>query len=590
MSLAPSFFESGPAQALRGAAARLGLALDPDDVQARFEAHAAPQSLRALVEIAPAFGLLARAFKSDLAGLGEARLPAVVHLVDAQGSQAGFGLLVERRDGRLTLHDAEGAPSELDERAFARAWTGILVTLERAQGVAVAGPRRGGPLVRLGQWWKREDPLARAATVARALATAGLGAAAVAGAARFGAERAGLLGAGWGATLALLAMAALGAGLALFYSSRRTLVAGSLPRLATTICGRGAGAGDCTSVLSSRYSRIAGIDWSSLSIAFYASTLLLAACAAAFGGETRRAVFSWLALAFGAATLPALAFIGIQAWPLRRFCRLCMTTHAVTLATAASLVAAFAAGALAPPGALAVAGSAHALLFLAAFGLLVPFLSLGLESRANRTRLGWIAATPYGALAETAGRPRAARELPDPALRLCDGAPFRLDALVHPACSGCGPVAQQLAALAGRCAGRVAIGLHPAPRDPGNAADFELCAGIAAAGLVAGPTRGADVFLAAKQHTWRLLDLAKDGAARVCAELAPGVDAPAGAFERAREAVRAADALATRLERGTPTLLVNGWLWDGSLDDFEALLQRQPELLAQALRLPASAR
>lgn len=587
MSLASSFFENGPAEALAAAAQALHIALDADDLRERFEAHAAPASLKALVEIAPTLGLGARAFKADLPGLHEVRLPAIVHVVEREGERSGFALLVRREDGRVWLQaDAAAAPVGLDDATFARTWTGILVTLE-ARPDAQSAARHGGLGLRLGTWWRREDPLARAALVARMGALAMIAAGALAGAARFGHERAGFAGTVWGLLVAALCVAAWAAGLALFFSSRRTLVAGTLPRLATSICGRGASS-DCTGVLASRYSRFAGIDWASLGIAFYSAALLLAAVASLASPSTRAALFAWLALAFGAALPVALVFVGLQVWPLRRFCPLCMSTHAVTLVATWTLAAAYAWGSGGWPtwAALGAAAAGHALAFLAAFGLLIPFLSLGLESRSNRVRLGWIAATPYGALAESAGRPRAASDLPAAPLTIAAGPkPFRLDALVHPMCSGCAPVVKQLAALAERYPAHVAIGLHLAPRDPGNPADAELCTGLAAAGLLAGARRGAALFLSAKQDPWRLFERAKRvGAAAVVSDLLPELPLDGDVLAAARAAVRAADALGARLERGTPTLLINGWLWDGSLDDFDKLLAREPDLLASVLR------
>lgn len=585
MSLASSFFENGPAEALAAAARQLHVACDDDDLRARFEAHATPASLKALVEIAPTLGLGARAFKCDLDGLRDARLPAIVHVVAGAGERSGFALLVRRDDQHVWLHDGTSeAPLELDRAAFARVWTGVLVTLEARAGAQLKAPR-GGLRLRLATWWRREDPLARATFVARSGALALMALCALVGAARFGSERGGLPGALLGLLVAALAAGAWAAGLALFFSSRRTLVAGSLPRLATSICGRGARS-DCSGVLASRYSRFAGVDWASLGIAFYSAALVLAALGALTGADTRAALFGWLALTFAAALPVALVFTGIQIWPLRRFCPLCMSTHAVTLLATLSLAAAFVGGEWPTAQALVPMAVGHALAFLTAFGLLIPFLALGLESRSNRVRLGWIAATPYGALAESAGRPRAARALPPVTLGVAPGPrPFTLDALVHPMCSGCAPVVRQLAALARRHPDLVAIGLHLAPRDPGNPADAEMCVGLAAAGLLAGTERGADVFLSSKDNPWRLLEVAKaSGAAGVVTALLPDALADAKTLAAARAAVQAADELGARLERGTPTLLINGWLWDGSLDDFDTLLTREPELLASVLR------
>jgi len=216
----------------------------------------------------------------------------------------------------------------------------------------------------------------------------------------------------------------------------------------------------------------------------------------------------------------------------------------------------------------------------------VPYLSFDLESRANRARLGWIGSTPWGALAEAAGRPPAVSGVPKPPIRI--GGPsarFRLDALVHPMCSGCGPVVEQLRALEKRHAGRVAIGFHIAPRDVTSAADRELCAALAAVGLVEGGPRAVEAFLQVKSNPWPSLQDAAGGAREVLERLRPGFVVPEETLARARESVAAADGLAETLERGTPTLLLHGRFWDASVEDLDALLTEHADLLASLLHL-----
>src|SRR4029453_64173 len=96
----------------------------------------------------------------------------------------------------------------------------------------------------------------------------------------------------------------------------------------------------------------------------------------------------------------ALALVAAQVWPLRRLCPLCMTVHGCVLAAAALSFPVPAGPPPVPPWALV-----HGLAALGTAGLLVPFLEGALENRVHRSRLAWIGSTPWGALAEIAGRP-----------------------------------------------------------------------------------------------------------------------------------------------------------------------------------------
>jgi hypothetical protein len=178
--------------------------------------------------------------------------------------------------------------------------------------------------------------------------------------------------------------------------------------------------------------------------------------------------------------------------------------------------------------------------------------------------------------------------MPEAPVRIGEpSAAFRLDALVHPMCAGCGPVVSKLVALERRHAGRVSIGFHFPPRDAASRADREMCAALSAVGLAAGGPQAVAAFLRAKESPWPVLRAAAAGAEAVVGQLLPaGVSATPEALSRAREAVEAADRLAEDLERGTPTLLINGRFWDGSVENLDALLTRHPDLLATVLRVP----
>src|SRR5262245_19292841 len=178
-----------PASALATAAERLGVRIDRDAVARCFERHSSPQSLKALVEIAPQLGIEARAFRSDLPGLSEASLPAIVHLVDTAAQESSFAVLVERSADHVVIDEEEGAPRTLTAEEFQACWSGIVVTLAVPQGSAPAPElRRGGPLSRLRAWY-RGDPLARATLVARRAALTMVAALVAVSCWRFGLDR-----------------------------------------------------------------------------------------------------------------------------------------------------------------------------------------------------------------------------------------------------------------------------------------------------------------------------------------------------------------------------------------------------------------
>jgi len=588
-----AFTATGPSDALASVAGRFGFRASREAVEARFERHEAPRSLKALVEIAPELGLAARAFRSDFAGLADAALPAIVHLIDPATGEPGFGLLLECSGTVLVEETFGAAPTRLTPEEFAAVWSGVVVTLAARDGSPPVGGAGGSSfLARWRAWYWAEDPLARATLLARGVALAALAALCVASSVRIGAA----LGSAWAGAGAALGCALAGVGAfvsaTLFFQSRRSVVPAGPSRLATAFCGRGSFA-DCLGVLSSRFARFAGIDWASIGAAYFGSVLLLAAIGALVGPEQSRALYAWLSVVALLALPGSVALIAIQVWPLRRICPLCMTVHAIVL-VCGSLGLAFLAAQDGAPRAQALLpwAAAHAAAFLAAFGLFVAYLAHALEVGVHRVRLGWIGSTALGALAEMAGRPKDPVTLPAACIRVgSPEAPLRLDALVHPVCSGCAPVVTKLRLLQQKHADKLSVALHLPPRDAASLADSEFCAAVSCAGLLAGGESAFDVFLRAKEDPWPLVRLAERGAAGVLATLLPGAEPAEAQMAQAREAVAAADRLAAALERGTPTLLVEGRLWDGSVEDLDRVLDQHPAVLAAILdtALPAAA-
>ena len=584
MPATSSFLKGGPPELLAAAARRLAVPLDPSAAATRFERHAAPTSLRALVEIAPEFGLDARAFRSDAGGLAQANLPAIVHL--REDGEESFALLVEHEADRVVLAAPPGLePCRLSLDAFVAIWTGVVVPVSaRDTSLPVASQPVRGPLGWLRETLDAQAPGGAAGGAARLLAGSAVLVLAIVAALRSGVTVVGSMGAAVAVSLAVLG-AVVSASMLL--ASRRSHVPDTVPGLAARICGRGK-LGDCEGVLASRWARVLGVDLSALGLALFVSNLALAAVAATLPDPALRDAWVWLALVYVAASPASLWLVAVQVWPLRRFCPLCMTVHAAVLVTAmlgagmlaAWIVAGGRAGALWPYALL------HAVLFLVALGFAPGWFEQILERRVLGTRLGWMTSTPWGALAELAGRSAVATPVRLAPIRLAAGRPFRIEALVHPMCSACPPVIDDLARIAQRHGDRVSVVLMLPPRDPHSRGDRELCAAIVAVGLAAGGLPTLHVLRAVKSDPWPLLALAeREGAQAVARKFLPeGFDVEP-LLEGAHRAVDEADRLAEAIRRGTPTVLVQGRPWDAPLGDLDALLGSRASLLAAVLDL-----
>jgi hypothetical protein len=324
-----------------------------------------------------------------------------------------------------------------------------------------------------------------------------------------------------------------------------------------------------------------------LGLAFFASNLMLLAIAALLPDASLRALLVWLALAYLLAVPGALALIGVQIHPLKRFCALCIACHAAVL-LCAGLGAAWMLGPGRGVGARALIPFAllHVLAFGVAFAWFVSYIGLGIEVRSHRTRLGWIGSTPWGALAELLGRARLASAPPTSPFRLGgENAPFRIDALVHPHCPGCGPVVDKIERLVAKHEQVLAAYIHVPPRDLLRRGDVALCQALYATSRVGGGAKALALFRAVKADPWTMLAEAETDLAGVLARFAADLPAAQAALGEAAKDVASADALYQALKRGTPTVLVNGIPWESSLEDFDLLLSQHPDLLAALLRV-----
>lgn len=585
MGFEGGFTDGAPTAALALAAQRCGVTVERSALKERFFAHAAPHSLRALVEIAAELGLGPRAFKAEAANLDEIVLPAIVHLTDPHREESGFALMLERDAATVTIVEGTGDEEhKLSRSAFNNWWTGVVVSFQ--PGVTQQRQlARAGLLWRVGRWFRGGNLLSPPQELAGRVALVLWFFLALLAVARVGR----LLGPPTATAVAiamLLVATGTWAGQALFGLSYRTLVPSVMPRLAASICKRGKRV-DCDGVLGSRYSSIGGVDLSSLALSFFLTlaaqlTLLVVIPAPAIGH-----LLSWIAIMVLLALPASLWLIGVQIYPLRRFCPLCMTAHGAIIGLA--LLGALQLWCLLPRGLslVPVAGFAllSLLLGLTAFALVVPFLGLLMEVRASRTRLAWVGVTPLGALAEMVGRPRERLACRGSALRLGNSlATFQVEALVHPMCPGCGPVIDKLARLVDRHGTILSVAFHVPQRDLLSVGDRVLCVALHAVARQAGGPRALELLRMMKVDAMRAVDQSERGIAALLAAFQFTVP-DAAALAAAEEEVKHADALYEALQRGTPAVLLGGKPWESSVEDLDLLISQEPDLVVRLLRL-----
>lgn len=578
MSFEAGFSDGSPAAALVNLLPRVGHTADSGAVREHFFSQENPSSLKALVEVARQLGWQPRAFRADASTLNELPLPCIVHLQHPHMQETAFVVLTAHDAQTVTIEEGSpGEPVQFTRGEFAAWWTGVAITLESPAGAVVQAAPSMGPLRRGWMWLHGGDLSIAYSEVSRRVAMLLVSALAIVG--PIGAA----LGRGGIPLAALHALAAAALVFAtviaheLWLRGRVTRVPAAGSRLSERFCKPGSGA-DCDGVLSSRWATLAGIDTAALGFAFTGSSVALYALGALLPSAPHQAQLAWTTLAVLLAAPMSLYLIGVQIYPLKRFCPLCMAVHAgvlLALLSGAPHLVAWSAlsGSIA---ALAPWAVGHAVLFFGALGLLVPFTALGVEVRAHRTRLGWIGATPWGALSEMLGRPRSAHALlPSTVLLGNPQAPLGLDLLVHPQCPSCGPVLEKLQRLVQRHAALVHVAMHFPVRDQIGLIDRQLCVALTAAGTPA-------FFQQVKTGFGRFLAIVEQGGP-AAALTSAGLGVPD--LSAAEAAVTAATTLHRSLSRGTPALLVHGRPWEGSIEDLDMLLTQNPNLLATMLRV-----
>jgi protein-disulfide isomerase/uncharacterized membrane protein len=174
-------------------------------------------------------------------------------------------------------------------------------------------------------------------------------------------------------------------------------------------CGDGQTSG-CDDVARSSWSRFAGLPVAAYGLAFYLSLSLALALALLAAGETRDTLAGLVVAALGAGLLVDLLLLGVQAFAIHAYCKLCILTYLLSAAAILALLPARralrGAGAAAgrPEGRLGIAGWALGTLAIAAA---VFAANATLYSRAAR-RQATLLGTPVAAA-------RAAEPAPPPA-------------------------------------------------------------------------------------------------------------------------------------------------------------------------------
>ena len=102
------------------------------------------------------------------------------------------------------------------------------------------------------------------------------------------------------------------------------------------LCGEGESSG-CAEVARSPYSRVAGVPLAALGLLFYLSLAGLVGLAALGPAETWAPLAALATIAFAAALVLDLGLLGLQAFAIKAFCKLCLATYVLNAAALAVL-------------------------------------------------------------------------------------------------------------------------------------------------------------------------------------------------------------------------------------------------------------
>ena len=102
------------------------------------------------------------------------------------------------------------------------------------------------------------------------------------------------------------------------------------------LCGTDEESG-CNEVSRSTYSEIGSVSLAALGVAFYGAVLLLLALGLSSSDSVRESAAAVAFLAFGLALAIDVALLGVQAFSIGAYCRLCLATYVLNLAAFAAL-------------------------------------------------------------------------------------------------------------------------------------------------------------------------------------------------------------------------------------------------------------
>jgi uncharacterized membrane protein len=528
-------------------------------VQRQVEAHAAPETLLAVVEVGQRLGLALTPTRCAPDAAGELALdgPAILHF---GGDRDGFGLLVRVDDDRFHVWDGAARARTLSREELLDSWSGIAVFVGVADEPGIREPGRrwrrlhellffdvklavelGGP---------RSSRLAATSLLVVLTALIALGACARSG---------------WAAALvAVLGGFSLLGIITTFAMSRVGHGRGGLWR---ALCGAGDGRA-CNHVLQSPHAMVAGVPLASIGLAFFGTTAAALGVSALVGPTGGGALLFAVGALWLAALPVSLLFTSVQL-ATRRICGLCMMVHGVVGAGAVAITVTLALhGARVPPPSVLIP---TALLAVLVFGVLLSSSAPQLRNAAAlddaERRLAALTALPRVTLAEllstepVARAPSAGIELGNPR------APLHVLLFAHPLCSLCERHLRELEALLEGRGDQVSVTISIAPLDRDSPRDRRLCDAVVGLG-VALPSRSFfRVLERLKRHPGagdgdpiallaELTDLDPATIERAACLAAPRVD-------RARDA-------RDRYAEGVPTLFVNGRPFAGPFEHVAA--------------------
>ena len=533
---------------------RLRLPYSARLVNAAIAAHPQPQSLLALVQVAPALGLRITAARVEPDGLDDLQLPAIAHFA---GEPGGFGVVEEVGPGEVQLWDGRNGRRRVPRPEFLGAWDGIVALADKddSQRKTERGYRRQRLVEAVaGKPGSRPDLTSPLLTAALATVVGLL-----------------LVGALIERPYArdVIVMILTLAGLAVAATLSRA-TADQSTNVNVPGCPRGKLV-NCESVLNSQLSKVCGVPMSDLGTGFFGGILLLIATTGAAPVPPLEVA---IAAAYVAAVPAALLLIGVQV-AMRRFCTLCLAVHVLVLAGAAAawpwLDQPWSSVTLASSLLLLVAYAAAIVL------VAIPFLSRHARTQQLIDRQQRLATSPFSTLAYVLTEPASPVRGETCGFRL-PGPPAPHEAVLfaHPNCGQCAQTIEELTALAE--AGTLEAYVTILPRFP-SGPERAACEAVVAAGAAFGPAVLLHAYFYAKKSFGALMS--GDAVGLLATELNVRRDALDERLGEARAMIGRTEALAEGRIEGTPAVFFDSRLYpyNTPVSHLTTLLARHPELL-----------